>query len=293
MSYMIRNTIVLGVTLLVILAVGIYFTMVALPKKMAASGAEIKRIEDLLQNKPNLANEYNSRIAFRDSMKVRWESRDKEFPPKDISGETYGYFNYIISLSGEVKMNMIYQGERDSGRYGYSAYNLKGEATFGNFYRFLWYVENGARLFKVTSLKLSEFERKDTLGNHVLVSYEMNLLAYYSKNPELNKAPTARKITSPPSLAMNPCYPLIMREIPEIRPDEIDIRSSDLKAVIPGKAFIIDQGGKARELVEGDPVYLGNVVRIYPDLGKIECILNEGGVAKTIELSIRKGQSVK
>lgn len=293
MSYIIRNTIVLGVVLLIIGGLGVYFTMVAMPKKMDAISAEIKRIENLLQNTPDLANEYNNRIAFRDSIKNRWETRDKEFASKDISGETYGYFNRVISMSGEVKMNMLYKGERDSGRYGFNQYNLRGEAPFTNFYRFVWYIENGSRLFKITSLKMNELERKDSLGNHVLVSYEMDLNAFYSTNPELNKAPTQRKITSPPPLAMNPIYPLIMREIPEIRPDEIDIRSSDLKAVIPGKAFIIDQNGIARELVEGDPVYLGNVVRILPEFGKIECILNEGGVSKTIELFIRQGKSLQ
>ncbi|MBI3195057.1 MAG: hypothetical protein HYZ34_11430 [Ignavibacteriae bacterium] len=292
MSYIVRNTIVLGVGLLIILGMGIYFTMVALPKKLEVVDAEIKRIENLLQNTPDLANEYNTRVANLDSMKHRWNTRDKEFPSKDISGQTYGYFNSIIGLSGEVKMNMIYKGERDSGKYGFNEYNLKGEALFGNFYRFIWYIENGARLFKLTSLKFSELERKDSLGNHVFVSYEMDLNAYYSTNPELNKAPTARAVTSPPPLAMNPIYPLIMKEIPEIKPDEIDIRSSDLKAVIPGKAFIIDQANRARELVEGDPVYLGNVVKILPELGKIECILIEGGVTRTVELYIRRGESI-
>ncbi len=292
MSYMLRNTIVLGVALLVILGLGIYVTMVAMPKKMAVVTSEIKRIENLLQNTPDLANEYNTHTAIRDSVKNRWETRDKEFPTKDVSGQTYGYFNSTISQSGEVKMNMIYVGERDSGRYGYNEYNLKGEAPFDNFYRFIWYIENGTRLFKITNLKMSELERKDSLGNHVLVSYEMNLNSFYSTNPELNKAPTQRKITSPPGLGVNPFYPRIMREIPAIRAGEIDIRSSDLKAVIPGKAFIVDQGGVARELIEGDPVYLGNVIRILPEQGKIECILNEGGVSRTVELFVRQGQSV-
>jgi len=293
MTYMLRNTIVLGVALVVILGLGVYITMVALPKKMQVVNTEMKKIETVLQNTPDLANEYNMRIAYRDSVKNRWESRDKEFPPKDISGDTYGYFNRIIEQSGEVKMNMVFSGARDSGKYGYNAYNLKGEGPFGNFYRFIWYIENGARLFKITMLKMDEIERKDSLGNHVLVSYEMDLNSFFSNNPELNKAPTQRKITSPPPLALNPFNPLIMREIPAIKPDEIDIRSSYLKAVIPGKAYIIDQNGKARDLIEGDPVYLGNVVHIYPDLGKIECILNEGGVSKTIELFVRQGESLK
>ena len=268
--------------------------MYSLPKKYEVLDSEIKQIEVDLQNTPDLANEFNSKSTELDNMKKRWETRNKDVPPKDITGETYGYLNRTIDVSGEVKMDLTYVGPKDFGRYGYNVYSLKGEATFDNLYKFVSYVENGRRLFKISNLVLRGYESKnsETQETKILVLFEMELQAYYSSIPELNAAPGQRVIV-PTSLTANPFHPLILREIPPPQAGEIEIERSDLKAVIPGKAFIIDQNQKSRILEEGDPVYLGYVTKILPDIGKIECLLNKGGVAERYELSIRVGQPIK
>jgi hypothetical protein len=69
----------------------------------------------------------------------------------------------------------------------------------------------------------------------------------------------------------------------------VEIERSDLKAVIPGKAFIIDQTNTFRTLEPGDEVYLGYVTKLMPDEGKIECTLNKGGIIEQVELKIRFG----
>lgn len=294
MSYIIRNTIVLGVVLLIIIAVGVYLTLFAIPRKFKSVESEIKRIELDLQNTPDLANRYNTLSAQLDGIKRRWETRNKDVPPKDVTGETYGYLNQGIEVSGEVQMDMTFVGPKDFGNYGYNVYSLKGEGPFANVVKFIWYIENGRRLFKISNLTLRGYEskNKDTGETKLLVLFEMELEAYYSSIPELNAAPGQRSVI-PISLSGNPFYPLILREIPPPQADEIEIERSTLKAVIPGKAFIIDQNQKSRILEEGDPIYLGYVTRIVPDQGKIECLLNKGGVAERYELSIRIGQPIK
>lgn len=289
-----RNTIALGAVLFMILGFGTYMTMFSLPAKIEKSDLEIKRLQDDLQNTPDLANQYNTTAALLEDIKKRWETRNKDVPQKDITGETYGYFNRTIDVSGEVKMDMTYVGPRDFGNYGFNVYTLKGEAPFSNLFKFIWYTENGRRLFKISSLALRGYESKnaDTGETKILVLYDMELQAYYSSMPELNNAPGTLTVV-PTTLTGNPFYPLILREIPPPQPDEIEIERSDLKAVIPGKAFIIDQFQKSRILEEGDPVYLGYVTKIYPNEGKIECLLNKGGVAERFELTIRVGQPIK
>jgi hypothetical protein len=289
-----RNTIALGAVLLVLIGLGSYMTILSLPKKIQKSDLEIKRLQDDLQNTPDLANQYNTTAALLEDIKKRWETRNKDVPPKDITGETYGYFNRTIDVSGEVKMDMTYVGPRDFGNYGFNVYTLKGEAPFSNLFKFIWYTENGRRLFKISNLALRGYESKNpqTGETRILVLYDMELQAFYSSMPELNNAPGQLNVV-PTTLTGNPFYPLILREIPPPQPDEIEIERSDLKAVIPGKAFIIDQFQKSRILEEGDPVYLGYVTKIYPNEGKIECLLNKGGVAERFELSIRVGQPIK
>ena len=293
MSYIIRNSIALGVVLLIILAVGVFVTTYQLPKKSKVLEAEIKKIELDLQNTPDLANQYNVAVAQLDDSKKRWETRNKDVPAKDITGETYGYFNRIIDISGEVKMDMSFVGPRDYGRYGFNVYSLKGESSFDNLFKFIWNTENGRRLFKISNLSLRGYESKikETGETKILTLFEMELQAFYSSIPELNTAPAQRDVAAV-TLTTNPFFPLIFREIPPPQPDEIEIERSILNAVIPGKAFVIDQNQKSRTLEVGDKIYLGYVTRIIPDLGKVECLLNKGGVAERYELTIRIGQSL-
>lgn len=294
MSYIIRNTVVLGIVLVVMLGVGIFLTTFSLPKKLKVTETEIKRIEVDLQNTPDLANQYNVTAAQLESIRKHWETRNKDVPPKDITGETYGYLNRTMDVSGEVKMDLTFVGPRDFGNYGYNVYTLKGEAPFSNLYKFIWYVENGRRLFKISNLSLRGYESKikETGETKILVLFDMELQAYYSSIPELNNAP-GQINTLPVTLTSNPFSPLILHEIPPPQADEIEIERSDLKAVIPGKAFIVDQNQKSRILEEGDKVYLGYVTRILPNEGKVECLLNKGGVAERYELTIRVGQPLK
>ena len=294
MSYIIRNTIVLGVIFILILGVGGYFTILHFPKKIEAIDKEINQIQITLQNPQDLAFEYNRLSAKLDDMEKRWETRSKEIPPKDITGETYGYMTRAIDISGEVRLNVNYVGPTESGAYGYNKYNLKGYAPFKNLYRFLWYMESGQRLFKISNLvfKLDETKVPETQETKISVNFEMELFAYYSTMPELNIAPVSRTVT-PPTVISNPFYPLILRDIPPPREDEIIITRSELLAVVTGKAFINDQNQKQRTLEEGDPVYLGYVTKISPHEGKIECLLNKGGVSEIFELYIRAGQPIK
>ncbi len=294
MSYIIRNTVVLSVVMLIILGVGLFLTSFTLPKKLKTYDADIKKIEIELQNTPDLANQYNTTSALLEASKKRWETRNRELPPKDLSGETYGYLTRMIDVSGEVKMDMTFVGPREFGTYGFNLYTLKGEATFGNLYKFIWNTESGRRLLKISNLTLRGYESKSLQSpdTKILVLFDMELQAYYSSIPELHNAPGQSNL-SPIALLSNPFHPLILHEIPPPMADEIEIERSDLKAVLPGKAFIVDQNQKSRVLEEGNKVYLGYVTRILPNEGKIECLLNKGGVAERYELSIRSGQPLK
>jgi hypothetical protein len=294
LSYIVRNTIVLGSVFLFILVVGLFFTSISLPKKSKTIDTEIKKIETELQNTPDLANQYNMTAAQLETVKKHWEMRNKDIPAKDITGETYGYFNRTMDVSGEIKMDMTFVGPRSFGNYGYNLYTLKGEGPFRNLFKFIWYTETGRRLFKVSNLVLHGYESKSVTSpdTKILVLFDMEVQAFYSAMPELNNAPGQQTVLQQ-TLGLNPFHPLIMHEIPAPQVDEIEIERSVLTAVTVGKAFITDQNQKARILQEGDKVYLGYVTRILPNEGKIECMLNRGGVAERYELTIRQGQPLK
>lgn len=290
MSYKIRNSLVLGVLVLLILGVGSYIRAYNLPKKLAKVETEIKRIDAELQNTPNLVAEFNDLSATLTDAQKRWENRNKDIPPTDITSQSYAYFSRLIDLSGYVKLDMIYQRVESRGSYGFNVYSLKGEAPFDNFYRFLWYLENGRKLYKINSIAVKGLEvppKEDEPGK-LLVTFDMVVHAYFSSVAELASAPGERSI-SPNYLGTDPFAPVITRDIPPNTESLVEIERSDLKAVIPGKAFVLDQNSVIRTLGEGDEVYLGYVTKILPDEGRIECTLNKGGIIEKVDLKIRYG----
>ena len=100
MSYKVRNSILLGVLVLLIVGVGTYVRAFHMPKKERTITAEIKKIDEELSNTPNLIHEYNTLSETVAETKKRWESRNKEIPPEDLTGKTYDYFSGLIEKSG-------------------------------------------------------------------------------------------------------------------------------------------------------------------------------------------------
>jgi hypothetical protein len=281
---------VLGILVFLTIGVGTYIRAFNLPKKLAKVQAEVKRIDAELQNTPNLVAQFNDLSATLSDAQKRWDNRNKDIPPTDITALTYAYFSRLIDLSGYVKLDWLYQKVESRGSYGFNVYSLKGEAPFDNFYRFLWYLENGRKLYKVNSMNLKGLEvaAKDQEPGKILVTFDMTVYAYFSSVAELASAPGERSIT-PNYLGTDPFNPVITRDIPPNTQSLVEIERSDLKAVIPGKAVILDQNKVFRTLSEGDEVYLGYVTKILPEEGRIECTLNKGGIIERADLKIRYG----
>ena len=290
MSYKLRNSIVLGILMFLILIGGGYWRVINQPKKVKAIQASMKKIDEELQNTPNLVNQFNDLSTTLNDTQKRWETRNKIIPPADVTAQSYAYFSHLIDLSGPIKLDVAYEGGVDKSNYGYHIYSLKGEAPFANLYRFIWYMENDRRLYKITTLTLHGIEVATTdkkLGG-VLVTFSMEVQSYYSSVAELSGALIDR-IISPTSITSDPFIPVISSGIPPNVRGLVEIERSSLKAVIPGKVFVEDQSKAIRTLQEGDEVYLGYVTKIDPQNGRLECTLNKGGIIDRVELTIRYG----
>jgi hypothetical protein len=293
-SYKIRNSIALGILLFLILAVGTYIRAFNLPKQAKEYENKIKQIDTELQNTPNLVNQFNELSALLTDTQKRWEGRNKDIPPVDVTSQSYAYFSRLIDLSGYVKLDMLYNGTQQMQNYGYNIYNLKGEAPFDNLYRFIWHLENNRKLYKIESVNLRgvEVAPKEETEGHVLVTFDMVVHAYFSNVAELASSMGERPIR-PNTLNVDPFHPVIASGIPPNMRDLVEIERADLKAVIPGKAFVLDQNNDIQTLNEGDEVYLGYVTRIDPEVGRLECTLNKGGIIEKVELTIRYGPDQK
>jgi hypothetical protein len=290
LSYKIRNSIAIGILVFLIVGIGTYIRAFNLPKKAKQIELKIKQIDEELQNTPNLVNQFNDLSAILTDTQKRWENRNKDIPPVDVTSQSYAYFSRLIDLSGEVKLDMIFQGTQSRPNYGFNVYNLRGEAPFENLYRFIWYLENDRKLYKVQTLALKGLEvaPTDKEEGKIVVTFDMTVHAYFSAVSELSSSLGERSLT-PNGLNVDPFAPVISSGIPPNTRTLVEIERSDLKAVIPGKAFVLDQNNTIKALREGDEVYLGYVTRIDPEGGRIECTLNKGGIIEKVELKIRYG----
>lgn len=287
MSYKVRNSIALGVLLFLIIGLGTYVRAYHLPKKLRAIETEMKKIDEELSNTPHLIHQYNELSKTVAETKERWESRSKEIPAEDITGKTYEYFSTLIEQSGGLKLNMVYMGSQQKGNYGFNVYSLRGEGPYMNLYKFLWYIENGRKLFKISTLTMKGLEvpPNDKNAGELLVTFDITVHAFFAAIPELARPSSDRPLT-PNYLAHDPFEPVITANLPPNKDNLIEIERSELKAVIPGKAFIVDQSNMFRTLEPGSPVYMGYVTRLSPEEGKIECTLNKGGIIEKVELKI-------
>jgi len=289
-SYKIRNTIALAVVLLLFSGGGAFWYYFWQPRDLTALTKQIQAIDKELDNLPILTEEVQRLTVQFQDVKRRYDSRSKEIPEFDISSQTYGYMSRGIDVAGFLKFDMKFLGTQEGLGYGYNAYKLEqGEAQFDNLYRFVYFLENGKRLYKVSTLSMEykdvvDTETKDTKK---WIGFEMELHAYYVRGiPELGTSLAARSLTVVPA-PFDPFDPIIVPTISTEAPvDQINPRDIEVKAVLPGKAFVLYQN-ELIVLQLGDRVWRGSVSRIDPRSSEVEFTLNEGGVISKVSKQIQ------
>lgn len=294
MSFKIRNTIVLAALFMLITGGGIFYWMYYQPKQLKAAQAEIDKIDRELVDFPQTVSEVEQLTNKLTDTKRRYDSRSKEIPPFDITSQTYAYMSRGIDEAGFttdngfVQFNMTYKGSKEFGDYGYNIYELReGEGEFENLYRFIYFLENGNRLYKVNWISFENREAVDDRTSEVRkwIAFTMELHAYYTKVAELSTSLAAKSLPVAQS-PFDPFSPIILAAIPTRPPEgEIDAATVEIKAILPGRAFVL-YDGELTVLHLGDKVWKGFVSRISPAESKVEFTLNEGGIVRRIEKRI-------
>ncbi len=294
MSYALRNTVVLAAFLAIIFGVGFYLTKVEQAGQKKKLNIEIVSLDKTIAQRPAVEAELKASQEKLAEMKERYLKRFKVIPEHDTTAETYAYLNRVMASSGLVKFNMLYQGAKNSKQWGYNTYNLNGETSYENLFRFIWYLEHARLLYKIGNLTMSEHQVKNTENSRTetLLPFTLDLDAYYS-----SVAGVSSEVGGPDRTfytyvdpGLNFLRPLISSEPPPNVEGLVDVESSQLKAVMPDKIFIVDQNGKGHILKIGDRVYLGYLTKIDPAKNEAEFTLNKGGIIDRVDLKVRFGQ---
>lgn len=295
MSFKLRNTIVLGVVFLLFSGGGFVYWFFIQPKQLDSAVSNIRRLERELQELPALIEQVKQLTNQYHDLKRKYDSRSKEIPVTDITSQTYAYMSRGIDEAGFLRFNMTYAGARESANWGINSYLLQdGEASFSNLYKFVYYLENGKRLYKINSLNLVQQELVDQEKGETKkwIAFSMELHAYYTKIPELATSLAAKSlglVRAP----FDPFNPIILQTISLTSPvGVINADNVEVKAVLPGKAFILFQN-ELQVLHLGDRVWRGYLSKIIPQESKVVFTLDEGGIIRRVEKQIQFGENQK
>jgi hypothetical protein len=290
-SYKLRNTIVLTSILLLICAAGLIYWKWYQPRELKANAKKMQEIEKQINDMAGLLQRVQELDAKYKEVKRKYDSRSKEVPTSDYSHQSYGYMSRAQDAAGSigsVKFDMTFEGAHGGSNYGYNTYKLTaGIGDFESIYKFIYFLENGRRLYKISSLMLSQKEEVDnkTSETRSFLEFTMDLNAYFSSIDVLATSLAAKSLTAVQA-PFNPFSPLVYTTLPTTAPpNQIDPANLEIKAVVPGKAFALyDQ--ELLVLHVGDKVWRGSVTRINPVEGKVEFALDIGGIFTKMEKEI-------
>jgi cbb3-type cytochrome oxidase subunit 3 len=288
-TYKIRNTLALGVVWLVIVLLGLAVWAFWQPRQIKKINKETQAINKQLEDLPGLTDDVQRLTAQYLDVKRRYDSRSKEIPQFDISSQTYGYMSQGIDEAGFLKFDMKFMGTYEKVSWGYNAYKLtQGEAQFENLFKFVYFLENGRRLYKIASMRLDQKEAIDPDTKEVTswIAFEMEIHAFFVHDiPELGTSLAAQSLTMIPS-PYDPFHNMITQTLAtEPPPGEINADQILVKAVLPGKAFVLTE--KALVVLHlGDKVWRGYVTRVNPAESAVEFTLDEGGVVRKLTKKI-------
>jgi hypothetical protein len=205
------------------------------------------------------------------------------------------FFKFVNKVSSNFSeyshVNVEYSGLGDPGDFFSYMYNITGTADFNDLFKLVYAIEQSKELKKVLKGNLTNFVEVDEEGfPHYLVSYNFNVMVYYSDNDTYASAKYNENSLRSNSL-YNIFYPLIRDDIPPNSDNLLDVQTAQLLALIPDGAYVSDASGKTHLLWEGDEVYLGYLTKIDYTTNDVKFVLNKGGVIEKITLKLDQNSS--
>ncbi len=287
-EYKTRNQIIL---LLFNLLVGVSAAVLMLyyfPGKEKELNKQIRQIHQSLNNLSGIQEQLTQVQKLLDEKAERLQQLDKQVRSRNSASYTYDYLNRILRYAGEIKFDMVKVGSKATDGYQYNVYNIKGETSYGNLFRLIWYLEQGPEIFKIERLNVTGLETRDPETNRtrLVVPFEMELWALYS---DVENIPPIKRTLADvrPVRYRNPFRPLVYRNLTPNTKGLVEPERAELKGIVGDKAFVANYDGKIHVLHEGDPVYLGYVSRIDAKRNQVVFTLNKGGLIDHVTLKLR------
>lgn len=288
MSNKIRSLLILILLFIVTVVLGGFYVLAYQPKQIKVKTAELETLNQQFKDVETLISMYDSLKTESDKIDSILYHQAKAIPFRESITDTY---NDIISISKNfskyTRINIEYDRTEQLGAASVDYFTLTGQGDFNDVFRLIYELEKSKKLYKITSLNLTNSTLTTGKGEILYqVQFEIELQSYFTtdKNLALNyEEPAQKKVY----YISDYFYPLIQPDIPPNFDGLLELEGASLLAIIPDAVFIMDRNGNAYTLSEGDPVYLGYLTRIDYDNQQCEFLLNRGGIIEKVILKLK------
>ncbi len=285
MSYAIRNTIILLVTLLLIIGLGLGYNKFFQESQIENLQEELTRKQQDLNSKQNINNEFSELNDRYQSALGIISNYDKTLYASNKPDDVYDFLNKINQDGGnKIFFDFVYSDSVPSNQYGVINSNLSGFSDYDALVSFINKIENSQLLNKVSNVTISPGRSEDGPNS---VNFAFNLESYYQKTQIFDSVSTEYRIVENLEVSsFNPFYALIQNTIPPNSEGLLNAESSRIVGITANRVFVIDQDGKVISLKEGDRVYLGYLSAIDINSKTATFNLNKGGIEQVVTLEV-------
>ncbi len=285
MSYAIRNTIILLVTLSIILGAGFSYSKFFLESKIQDLESSLASKESDLNSKLDINSQFTELNARYEAALEVMGNYDKILFPENKPDDVFDFLNDVNAEGGYlINFDFIYSDSVPNNEYGILQSSVAGFSTYGALTDFVNRIEHSQLLNKVINLSVSPARQEEDLN---MVNFSFELESYYEKVSLFDSVSTEYAIQLKEDISTyNPIYPLIQPTVEANLEGLTDPRSSRLIGMTSNRIFIRNQTGRIVSLKVGDRVYLGNLTSIDSENKTATFNLDIGGIAEVVTLEV-------
>jgi hypothetical protein len=299
-----RNTITIGIALVLLLAIGIFWYSTE-NKKAKLLQVKQKKLSQQLDGSLEIAKRLEGVEQEYRMIKDRWDFSSKQIIAAEEPSFSLSYLNWLVNkynvpLEFDFELKNI-STIRDVLSF---SFQLRGEGTYNDFYRLIWFLTENPLLYQIETFAL-----KQGRNSNNLVEFTLNIKGF-SSTQKLDSGPefsfdSIRPVAQnfqfydafKPVVFSSPAQPqrqtnnIFRREVPKIIPKVIDpgllnIEEATLQAVANGCAYLKDKKGKLVSLKIGDKVRYGRLQSIDQKKSEVEFLLDQEGSSRKVILGL-------
>lgn len=285
MSYAIRNTIILLVTLFLILGIGFSYSNFFLESKLEDLQNSLVSKQNDLNSKQDINTQFTELNERYEAALEVMGNYDKILFPSNKPDDVYDFLNQVNAAGGyQINYDYIYSDSLPNNEYGIIQSSIAGFGDYRALTTFVNRIEHSQLLNKVNNLTISPARQEDDLR---MVNFSFNLESYYEKTSLFDSVSTEFTILQDDNISTyNPIYPLIQPTVVSNVGGLTDIKLSRLIGLTKSRVFLRNQAGRIVSLKVGDRIYLGSLSSINLQNNTATFNLDLGGIAEVVTLEV-------